>query len=382
MAEFTEALEKVKIMLLNSESGSNYSTEANSMPDVDIPAVRKILANFLVDSSSDGKATYAGLKECGMNINENSPCAFVKLYLEDLDVYLNTVWVHGLFRLYDALNNCFTDNNLYIIPTAFSFDTIDLFVVSKNGSTDFFQDISTFFDSTGTICADVLNLTVQLEIIHTADSILKFNIKPEVSPITDANSLFESIVNHMPCKLPSYCGKNFDDTLLFAKFLVLNFSEHCNDFVNTISPMLGRLSAAASIGELNDAVSDIIAEISAYFDNRKTYNEKITQLCIDYINLHYGENISLTKISGELNISTSQLSKIFKKTLKVKYVDYLNTVRLEKAKGLLRETNQSIKNISSAVGYTSYPYFLRVFKIHTGKTPLEYRTDKNGEPSD
>ncbi len=377
MAELTEALEKIKKTILNSSYEINYNTDAELSSDFDILSARKILAKLQNNNQVDYSEIFNGLKNCGMNITENSPCAFLRLHLDDLDTYLHSVWEHGLLRLYNALNNCYMSDHLYIIPTVFSFDTIDLFIMPKNNNIDFFKAVSNFIDTTVSTCADILNLNVQLDIINTADSILKLNPKTKNSPITDANALFENLINHKSYSFPKYYGENFDDTFLFGKFLVFNFSEHCNDFINTISPMLGKLSRASSSTNLKDIISDIIEEISTFFDNQKTYNEKITQICIDYINLHYSENISLKKISNELNISTSQLSKIFKKTLNVKYVDYLNTLRLEKAKGLLRDSSHNINTISSLVGYTSYPYFLRIFKTYTGKTPQEYRADIN-----
>lgn len=377
MSEFTESLEKIKKSLVNSGNAIDYHSDANLLSGFDILSARKILAKFLSNSLIDCKEVYDGLKKCGMNITEKSPCALAKLHLYDLDTYLHTVWIHGLLRLYDAIDKCYASDDLYIIPTTFSFDTVDLFILSKSDNIDFFNAVSNFMDVTVTTCADILNLNVQLDITKTADSILKFNPKINTSPITDANSLFDSIVNHTSYSFPKYYGQNFDDTLLFGRLLVFNFSEHCNDFINTISPMLGMLSEAASNNDLTEAISDIIKEITIFFNNKKTYNEKITQACIDYINLHYGENISLNKISNELNISTSQLSKIFKKTLNVKYVDYLNTVRLEKAKAMLKDSTLNIKTISYLVGYASYPYFLRIFKGYTGKTPQEYRAATN-----
>lgn len=375
MEEFTEALEKTKKALINAAAEHNFDTDATFASDFDILSARKILSNFLSGTLTDCKEIYTELHQCGMRITEDSPCAFVRLHLDDLDTYLHTVWVHGLLRLYDALNNCYAVDTLYIIPATFSFDSIDLFVLSKDNGVDFIKALSNFIDITVTTCADVLNLTVQFEILNTFESILELNLGTNSSPVTDANLLFQSMVEHTEYEFPKYYGENFSDTLMFGKFLVFNFSEHCNDFINTISPMLNKLSAAASSSALKDVITEIIGEIASFFDNQKTYNEKITQRCIDYINLHYGENISLTKISNELNISISQLSKIFKKTLNVKYVDYLNSVRLEKAKELLKDSNHNIKTISSLVGYTSYPYFLRVFKLYTGKTPQEYRME-------
>ena len=61
------------------------------------------------------------------------------------------------------------------------------------------------------------------------------------------------------------------------------------------------------------------------------------------------------------------------KFFKVKFVDYLNEVRIEKSKELLKDSNRKMYQISKAVGYDNPKYFFRIFKKKTGMTPEQYR---------
>ena len=67
---------------------------------------------------------------------------------------------------------------------------------------------------------------------------------------------------------------------------------------------------------------------------------------------------------------------LIKKEMNQNFSEYLWTLRLEKAKELLNNTDMSIDEISIAVGYFNTSSFRRKFKQDTGLTPSQYRTDK------
>jgi two-component system response regulator YesN len=69
------------------------------------------------------------------------------------------------------------------------------------------------------------------------------------------------------------------------------------------------------------------------------------------------------------------LSKIFKEFSETNFLDYLITIRMEKAKELLSDSNKKVYEIARKIGYTNTQSFIRIFKKYTGKTPNEYRSD-------
>jgi two-component system response regulator YesN len=98
----------------------------------------------------------------------------------------------------------------------------------------------------------------------------------------------------------------------------------------------------------------------------------IKKVC-DYIDAHYYENFTLARLAGMSHMSVSYFSMLFKKTTGQTCLNYLNQVRLQKAKGLLQEPDLKIYEIADMVGYTSLPYFNRIFKQFVKITPVEYR---------
>lgn len=99
---------------------------------------------------------------------------------------------------------------------------------------------------------------------------------------------------------------------------------------------------------------------------------KYTAKAVRYIYQHYMEPISQQDVAGELGIHYAYLSKIFREDTGCNFTEYLNRIRIEKAKQLIAAQEYKIKEIYSMVGYNQYNYFFKVFKQQTGCTPSDY----------
>ena len=75
-------------------------------------------------------------------------------------------------------------------------------------------------------------------------------------------------------------------------------------------------------------------------------------------------------------MSASYFSKLFKKGTGFSPYDYLLTVRLDRAKELLRQTDDSIENVAFKTGFNSESNFIYFFKKETGVSPLKFRKIK------
>ena len=85
------------------------------------------------------------------------------------------------------------------------------------------------------------------------------------------------------------------------------------------------------------------------------------------------KTITREELAGQVYLSPDYMAKIFKKETGKKISDYLSEVKLEEAKYRLSSTNQSISQIASALYYSNFSYFSRMFKTETGMSPGEYR---------
>ncbi|MBO5713850.1 MAG: helix-turn-helix domain-containing protein [Clostridia bacterium] len=92
-----------------------------------------------------------------------------------------------------------------------------------------------------------------------------------------------------------------------------------------------------------------------------------------YINNNLTKQISLKSLCDEFYLSKVTLCKKFKEVMHCSIMDYVNGLRLNKAKSMLRETNKSMEDIAEECGYSSANYFGLVFKRDMGISPLNYR---------
>ena len=102
-------------------------------------------------------------------------------------------------------------------------------------------------------------------------------------------------------------------------------------------------------------------------------NERIKQLLI-FIQSHYSERLSIARIAAQIPISERECYRLFKNSLGISPIDYLNSFRLQKAMELLTSTRQSIVDIAMETGFNSSSYFGKIFKQYYQMTPKQYRT--------
>lgn len=101
----------------------------------------------------------------------------------------------------------------------------------------------------------------------------------------------------------------------------------------------------------------------------------VVRHCVEEIQKHYTEpDFSLYQLAEEMKLNTNYLSSLFKKEMGVGYVRYINTLRIEKAKQLLRDMRYRTNEVAALVGIENPRYFTRVFKEMTGLSPAEYRS--------
>lgn len=107
------------------------------------------------------------------------------------------------------------------------------------------------------------------------------------------------------------------------------------------------------------------------------YHKKHTNSIIEKLETYMKENISsnmsLNDFAYYVNLSTSQLNKLFKKYLNTTPMKYYTSLKIDYAINLLINTNLSMSEIANAIGIDDVFYFSRLFKKTTGKSPLNYK---------
>lgn len=141
---------------------------------------------------------------------------------------------------------------------------------------------------------------------------------------------------------------------------------------------------AYSIIATKDTVEEIEAYLVQFYDaiekalgepteeKEELYGTKI----IEYLDKHYKEEINFEDLAKKVEISYSYMRKLVKELTGSSLNDYINKLRIEEAKWLLTQTDQSIVKIASSVGYHNVQSINRFFKKYEGVTPREFRNMK------
>jgi two-component system response regulator YesN len=121
---------------------------------------------------------------------------------------------------------------------------------------------------------------------------------------------------------------------------------------------------------ISTALNEFIELVYSSQDARK-----VSQIrpAINYIDANYNKPITLADVAKASHLSISRLAHIFKEQMGITIIDYLTSVRIERAKQLLLATDQNCTEICFQVGYNNQSYFTRTFKGLVGMTPRQFR---------
>lgn len=116
-------------------------------------------------------------------------------------------------------------------------------------------------------------------------------------------------------------------------------------------------------------------------DVELTLQQRMVKDAEKYFRENFGDDsINREKVAQHLNISSAYLSEIFKKNTQKTIPQYLNELRIAKAKDLLMNTNQKITEIAFEVGFGTLDHFIRIFRDSEGITPTEFRSRPQKTP--
>lgn len=165
---------------------------------------------------------------------------------------------------------------------------------------------------------------------------------------------------------------------LFYKFIKINFPSYLNldevqDFVSG-----KRMFSNETLEEVEESIVEIYRIVHKEGqDNISTTSRMLAGTIVKIIEENYKDpNLSQDWIASELKLSYSNVGKTFKAVEKVSIAEYVNRVRLRYACELLENSDCSISEIFSSVGFVNQSYFFTLFKRYFGCTPKQYQLQK------
>lgn len=127
-----------------------------------------------------------------------------------------------------------------------------------------------------------------------------------------------------------------------------------------------------TLNKMKESILEIAQKVLERINSRKNSN-KIIEQSLKYIEQNYCNDLSLEKVAGSVFINPRYYCLLFKQTMGINFVDYLNKLRIENACELLKDVRLKTYEIAYKVGYSNYKYFCQIFKKYKGISPTQYR---------
>ena len=135
------------------------------------------------------------------------------------------------------------------------------------------------------------------------------------------------------------------------------------------------ITIAKEFDDIKGKIDAFIAELCEYMNKVNSENRgSLVYMLKKIVDERYSDSkMTLNDLSEELEVTPNYLGRLFKEEMGVQFSDYLEQLRMENAKKLLKSTNLKIYEIADDCGYNDGQYFAKAFKKYTGMTPLEYK---------
>ena len=160
-----------------------------------------------------------------------------------------------------------------------------------------------------------------------------------------------------------YCGNSFNFFELFRDIILeLQLKRPC--FEEFLCLYLRQLFAGIERTQL-----DFATERSP----ENSFSRRELEATVHYFNEAFAQDIRIEEYAKNQHMSVCWFIRSFKRYMGVTPMQYITSIRMNKAKELLKNTNYSIQEISGLVGYENPLYFSRIFRKQIGCSPSGYR---------
>ena len=180
-------------------------------------------------------------------------------------------------------------------------------------------------------------------------------------------------------------GQEPMESLVFRNYVILNVRFSVISFIKGLGCDTNEMESADTeevLAESGKNMESAIAyakkmisqAIEIRDQNSGNKNRSILKTAVDFIDSHYmDEEISLNTVANVANVSANHFSALFSQNMGQTFIEYLTSLRMNKAKELLRCTGMRSSEIAGEIGYKDAHYFSYLFKKTQGMTPSDYR---------
>ncbi len=242
---------------------------------------------------------------------------------------------------------------------------INLFIL-RRGSQEDKENFTLIWNVDEYVCMLIkLESDKRFDFSDTVNEIVELNFKNDnvvVNTLTRQDYL--CLLPADTGELAAKCEKTVSDIENACKASCkIGISNKCDDIFKLHEKLL----------ETDDAVNNITDSGVMFYKN--TASNNLIKKAVAVIESKYAEPISLSRIAGEIGVSSSYLSRKFNDEKGCTITDFINRVRVNNAVKLLQSTDMLVYEIAEKVGIEDAAYFTNTFKKYVGISPQKYKKE-------
>ena len=335
---------------------------------------------------------------------ETTACVLADLVIEDYEQYIREIWTDGFdpFRLEleKFLRQSGGDVSFYLIYK--SNEKIRLFGFWPGADIHKQKEAACrALDKLVEALETRFGFQARYELLEVMQNVFQMESYREQLAFSDSDQENEFLSEQLRLIITNVCLGNFtaaekilDDVLRELQDTYEGYRNHV--MIDLFSGMAAALrdDQPRLYEYLHSHCSYRVIQGTAHVDNLRAYCRKLlegmqaqagkqksnedTDCLISrvqaYIQQHITEEISLETAAGQLYLSSSYLSRLFKKQTGESFVQYVTRKKIEKAIELLHDSRYKTYQVGEYLGYKTPRYFARLFRQQTGMNPSEYRS--------
>ncbi|HEY5584438.1 MAG TPA: response regulator transcription factor [Ruminiclostridium sp.] len=193
------------------------------------------------------------------------------------------------------------------------------------------------------------------------------------SVIKDIFTKFHNIENLNPSAI-----RNITVTILFS---MVNFVRSLNSNTSTVfedaNELFFNVYKFETLYDLENWLKEMALTCINILDSEEHKQSPSIRKILSYLNSHYNNDINLKTVASEFELNAFYLGQLFKSEVGDSFTNYLNNLRINRAKELIMEGKYKNNEIAEKVGYINTNYFSTIFKKATGMSPTEFKDNKS-----
>lgn len=172
--------------------------------------------------------------------------------------------------------------------------------------------------------------------------------------------------------------KQANNSHIYIRFLCTNLLKLLLQSIpdydkNTFQFIAEKVYSLKRFSEIHSLIEEILEELNYKLSKEQQSPKHAVHLVEQYIQEHYSEELSLNILAEKVFLTPRYLSSMFIQETGCGINKYIKTIRMERSKELLQNTNIKVADICESVGYSNVSYFCKSFQENFGTTPDKFR---------